>query len=91
MGVELSGFKFRGIDHEFMKRNGGGDTVNHKFIEGAIQPPDGVFPVAGRNDQLGDQGIIKGRNRIGVVNMGINPDSGPSRQVEIVDGAGGGA
>ena len=61
-----------GVVHQLtMERNRGLYPLDHKLVQGPSHLVDGLFPGLGRGDQLGDHGIVIGRNHIAAVHVGV--------------------
>ena len=67
--------------------DGGFNSADNSFVEGALHPCDGGRAVGTRGDEFADHGIVEGGYGVAAVEMGIEADTDASWRVEEIDGA----
>src|SRR5262245_3547683 len=63
-----------GLLHEVAEqRNRRADAVDHEFVEGPGEPHQALLPRPPMDDQLADQAVVIGRDRVALKYRGIDP------------------
>ncbi len=88
MGIEFAGGEVGIRKDTPLQRNGGLDAFDDEHVQGAPHPGDGFGAVAALNDQLGDHGIVVGRDYGIGVGRGIDTHSRTSRRLKSRDASG---
>ena len=74
-------------DDSLTEGDGGFNSADDGFVEGALHPRDGGSAVGSRGDEFADHGIVEGGYGVAAVEMGIEADTDASWRVEEIDGA----
>lgn len=83
--VVLAVVEVAGGEDFALQRDGGLDAFDNEFTEGAAHAPDGDVAGGSGDDQLGDHGVIVGRDFIARVHVGIDAYATATGGVPQVD------
>ena len=61
------------------------NALDDEKIEGTLHPLNGFVAIFAVRDQLGDQGIVIGRDDAVLLGMGVDPNANTAGQVQTRD------
>ena len=73
------------MDEFAEERNGRLDAVDDEFVERPVEPRHAFGPRAAVDDELADQAVVVGRDRVALIDAGIDAHAEPAGRVEIGD------
>src|SRR5207249_1410123 len=90
-GVESTGLKVRLFHDALHEGDRRLDAAQYIFFQRPMGAAHGLLPRAAANDQLGQQRVVVGRQRVVLVHGAVNPDADTARGIVGGDLAGAGA
>ncbi len=58
-------------------------ALDHHLVQDALHASDGLFPILAVDNQLGQQGVVEGRDDVPDIGVTVHPDARASRRPEV--------
>src|SRR3989339_1148369 len=85
LGGKSAGTEFVGVENLFVQGNGGLHALDHELLERAAHAAHGLVAGAAVADELGDHGIVVGRDDVARIHVLVDAHARAARRIKRLD------